>query len=146
MPVHYVEQLLVGVKNSEPAKDAEGFRHDYVLVGNRVTGLEAAFVLSGTKEAFLAWARDQVRGLERTSCKALAQQMEGRGAFNSSMWRNYPLWDEKACQTAEWAWQVCMDVDVPGAEVFMLAIKKYAVRDSGKMFNWVCSSERYKVK
>ena len=62
MPVHYVEQLLGGVKNSEPAKDAEGFRHDYVLVGNRVTGLEAAFVLSGTKEAFLAWARDQVRG------------------------------------------------------------------------------------
>ena len=37
MPVHYVEQLLVGVKNSEPAKDAEGFRHDYVLVGNRGT-------------------------------------------------------------------------------------------------------------
>ena len=72
--------------------------------------------------------------------------MEGRGAFNSSMWRNYPLWDEKACQTAEWAWQVCMDVDVPGPEVFMLAIKKYAVRDSGKMFNWVCPTERYKVK
>ena len=59
---YHVDEVLVGVKNSEPGKDAEGFRHDYVLVGNRVTGFEAAFVLSGTKEAFLAWARDQVRG------------------------------------------------------------------------------------